>query len=377
MAERLKNMQLLMHAVDGINRTMELKSLLLKCMNSACDLMDAEASSLMLLDEASGDLHVSIPTGPVKDKIRGMKIPRGKGIANWVLENKQPYLTNEKETDKFFFGELSSDFKTRNLVCVPFINSTNKVIGVIQVLNKSEGKDFLESQIPVFETLAGHIALSIEKVHEIDDLKKRIEEKENRIKRVHKKLKNNLDALSTLIQVEENAIQDDNAQFILKATRARIESFSNANSILVNLEDLEEVELGFFVGKTMSVVSSIFDDLSSDIHFEMNLDRVQISPDIALSIGLIINEVLIYMYRDSFVDRERGCIKLIIKRDDQDRVFVSLSDDGNGILDILDGTDHRSMGSVIIRAISNNLDASIHQYRNEEGGTTFQIISAY
>lgn len=377
MAERLKNMQLLMHAVDGINRTMELKSLLLKCMNSACDLMDAEASSLMLLDEASGDLHVSIPTGPVKVKIRGMKIPRGKEIANWVLENKQPYLTNEKETDKFFFGELSSDFKTRNLVCVPLINSTNKVIGVIQVLNKSEGKDFLESQIPVFETLAGHIALSIEKVHEIDDLKKRIEEKENRIKRVHKKLKNNLDALSTLIQVEENAIQDDNAQFILKATRARIESFSNANSILVNLEDLEEVELGFFVGKTMSVVSSIFDDLSSDIHFEMNLDRVQISPDIALSIGLIINEVLIYMYRDSFVDRERGCIKLIIKRDDQDRVFVSLSDDGNGILDILDGTDHRSMGSVIIRAISNNLDASIHQYRNEDGGTTFQIISAY
>lgn len=366
-----------MHAVDGINRTMELKSLLLKCMNSACDLMDAEASSLMLLDEASGDLHVSIPTGPVKVKIRGMKIPRGKEIANWVLENKQPYLTNEKETDKFFFGELSSDFKTRNLVCVPLINSTNKVIGVIQVLNKSEGKDFLESQIPVFETLAGHIALSIEKVHEIDDLKKRIEEKENRIKRVHKKLKNNLDALSTLIQVEENAIQDDNAQFILKATRARIESFSNANSILVNLEDLEEVELGFFVGKTMSVVSSIFDDLSSDIHFEMNLDRVQISPDIALSIGLIINEVLIYMYRDSFVDRERGCIKLIIKRDDQDRVFVSLSDDGNGILDILDGTDHRSMGSVIIRAISNNLDASIHQYRNEDGGTTFQIISAY
>ncbi len=79
-------MQLLLHAIEGINRTMELKSLLLKCMNSATQVMEAEASSLMLLDDVSGELHVSIPTGPVKDKIKGMSIPRDKGIAGWVLK---------------------------------------------------------------------------------------------------------------------------------------------------------------------------------------------------------------------------------------------------------------------------------------------------
>ena len=81
MAENFKHMQLLLHAIEGINRTMELKSLLLKCMNSASQLMDAEASSLMHLDKISGDLLVSIPTGPIKDKITGMNIPKDKGIA--------------------------------------------------------------------------------------------------------------------------------------------------------------------------------------------------------------------------------------------------------------------------------------------------------
>ena len=84
MAENFKHMQLLLHAIEGINRTMELKSLLLKCMNSASQLMDAEASSLMLLDKISGDLHVSIPTGLIKDKITGMNIPKDKGVAGWV-----------------------------------------------------------------------------------------------------------------------------------------------------------------------------------------------------------------------------------------------------------------------------------------------------
>ena len=65
---------------------------------------------------------------------------------------------------------------------MPLINSYDEAIGVIQVLNKVNDQNFDESEIPIFESLAGHMALSIEKVREVDDLKKRVQQKEDRLK---------------------------------------------------------------------------------------------------------------------------------------------------------------------------------------------------
>ena len=119
MSENNENMKLLLYAIEGINRTMELKQLLLKCMESVCTVIDAEASSLMLLDKITGRLYLSIPTGPVKDEIKGQIIPKDKGVAGWVLKNKKPYLVNDMTKSEEFFGDISKDFTTRNMVCVP------------------------------------------------------------------------------------------------------------------------------------------------------------------------------------------------------------------------------------------------------------------
>lgn len=102
MSENHQNMRLLLHAIEGINRTMELKQLLLKCMDSVCYVVDAEAGSLMLLDNSTGRLHLSVPTGPVKDEIKGQIIPRDKGVAGWVLKNEKPYLVNDMAKSEEF-----------------------------------------------------------------------------------------------------------------------------------------------------------------------------------------------------------------------------------------------------------------------------------
>jgi len=202
MAENYKNMKLLLYAIEGINRTMELKQLLLKSMESVCNVIDAEASSLMLLDKATGQLNLSVPTGPVKDEIKGQIIPKNKGVAGWVLDTKEPYLVNDMSASKEFFGDISDDFKTRNMVCVPMFDVKKNVIGIMQALNKNDGKDFSEKDIPVLETLASHVALSIEKAREVDDLKNSIKDKEDRLKEIHKGFENSLSAINALIQLQ-------------------------------------------------------------------------------------------------------------------------------------------------------------------------------
>lgn len=374
MAENFKHMQLLLHAIEGINRTMELKALLLKCMNSASMVMDAEASSLMLIDSVSGELHVSIPTGPIKDRITGMSIPRDKGIAGWVLKNKKPYLSNAPKDDQNFWEELSSDFVTRNILCVPLIDSKGESMGVIQVLNKEHGKDFTEAEIPVFEALAGHIALSVEKVREVDDLKNKVKEKETRLKEVHQSMKGNLAAINALIQLEVDNVKDDYAQFVMKATGSRIDTIANAHHILYNQDEFEHMDLGTYLGRLTSVVSEIFEDDDKDITLVMEIGKISLPASMALTVGLIVNEVLVHMYRDAFKFQDAGKISLTVKKDEGMSAQITISDNGSGLEAVLDGSVEDSLGSVIIKSLASKLNASLSQRENEDGGTTFSIL---
>lgn len=374
MAENYKHMQLLLHAIEGINRTMELKTLLLKCMNSACQVMEAEASSLILIDEVTGELNVSIPTGPIKDKIKGMTIPRDKGVAGWVLKNKKPYFSNNLQESDIFWGELNDEFASKSIMCVPLLNSKKEAIGVLQVLNKLNGKEFSEDQIPVFETLSGHIALSIEKVKEVDELKKKIKDKEEKLKEVHQGLKSNLAAINALIQLEVLSIDDEAARFILRATGSRIEAISNAHHILYNQDEFEYIDLGLYLGRLTSSVSEIFEEDGKEISLLIDMDKISLKASIALTVGLIVNEVLIYMYKDAFIIDAFGKITLSVKREEENCINISISDSGSGIQTNLDGSEEDSLASVIIKTLASKLDATLTQRENETGGTTFSIL---
>lgn len=374
MAENYKHMQLLLHAIEGINRTMELQNLLLKCMNSACTVMEAEASSLMLIDEVTGELNVSIPTGPIKDKIKGMSIPKDKGIAGWVLKNKKPYISNLLKESDVFWGELSPEFNTKSIVCVPLINSKKEILGVLQVLNKKEGEEFSETQIPVFETFAAHVALSIEKVREVDELKAKIKKREDRLKEVHQGLKSNLSAINALVQLEVASINNEHAEFVLKATGSRIEAISNAHHILYNQDEFEYLDIGLYLGRLTSVVSEIFEDEAREISLMLDMDKIALKASVALTVGLIVNEVLVYLYKEAFQLATAGKISIAIKKDEENYVMISISDNGGGLESILDGSSEDSLGSIIIKTLASKLDATLTQRENEEGGTTFSIL---
>ncbi len=374
MAENYKNMKLLLHAIEGINRTMELKQLLLKCMESVCSVIDAEASSLMLLDKATGRLHLSVPTGPVKDEIKGQIIPRNKGVAGWVLDSEEPYLVNDMSESKEFFGDISEDFKTRNMVCVPMFGSNKEVIGIMQALNKKDGKGFTEKDIPVLETLAAHVALSIEKAREVDELKNSIKDKEDRLKEIHKGFENTLSAINALVQLQVPMLSEENAKFMMKATGSRIETIAHAHEVLFNSEGRELVDLGFYVGHLTSTVVDIFGDFEKDISYNLDIDKVQLKASTALTVGLIINEVILNMYREAFIGLDQGKISIAVKKDEGNKVLVSISDDGNGISEYLDGTVSDNLASVVIQTLGEKLSGETRQHMNEHGGTTFSLI---
>jgi sigma-B regulation protein RsbU (phosphoserine phosphatase) len=155
---------LLFDLIAQINSKMDLNRLLTSIMEAAKTMMDAEASSLFLLDAENEELEISIPTGEASGRITGFRIPMNQGIAGWVATNNEPLLVPDVSVDPRFGGDVpGSMFVTRNLLCVPMKNADGKLIGVLQAINFKGDGPFLESEIPLFQRLADQAAISLER----------------------------------------------------------------------------------------------------------------------------------------------------------------------------------------------------------------------
>jgi serine phosphatase RsbU (regulator of sigma subunit) len=117
----------------------------------------------MILDERTGELVFSVPTGPKKNEMSEVRIPSDKGIAGWVFTHNKPLLIPDVMKDeRFFHGfDESFDFVTRSIICVPLL-LTGKVKGVLEVLNKKDGSSFGESDLYLLKTFANQAGIALE-----------------------------------------------------------------------------------------------------------------------------------------------------------------------------------------------------------------------
>jgi len=136
--------------------------------------------SLLLAHEETGDLRFEIAVGRGSKKLKGMTIKSGEGVAGWVAKEKKPLLVKDVSKDPRFSGRVDSitRYKTRSIICVPLL-AKKKCLGVIELINRPETKEFTEEDLLLLSALGGYIAVAIEnalyfkKIHELtitDDL---------------------------------------------------------------------------------------------------------------------------------------------------------------------------------------------------------------
>jgi len=154
---------LLLDLIARINSTMDLDSLLLEIMEAAKVITKAEASSLMMPDAQTEELVIMVPTGPVSREVSGVHIPRGEGFCGWVIHHGEPLIVSDAQSDPRFFGEATSGFHTRNLVCVPLRNPQGDVIGTLEAMNKLESACFTEEDARVLSAFADQSAIALER----------------------------------------------------------------------------------------------------------------------------------------------------------------------------------------------------------------------
>ncbi|MAO65344.1 MAG: hypothetical protein CL666_10130 [Balneola sp.] len=366
--------ELLLHAIEGINKTLELKEVLKKCMEATKIIMKSEASSLMLLDEVTGDLNISIPTGPVKDEIRGMTVPKSKGIGGWVISYNQAFISNDVVESDIFWKDLSTGFTTRNIICVPLQDSEGQAFGVLQAINRKNNKPFLNEDVPVFEAFAIHVSLAIQRSKKYDKLEQKVQERNMQLSEIHHRLKNNLAIISGLIEFDLEAISDSMSKEILSATSSRIRSVADAHSLLYDKKDQSKMDLSTYLGYIAHNVENIFSSPQKKITLSTRFEPVQLDSSRSMLCGLIINELLINAYKHAFVKKDRGDIIISLKQTNKDKVVLIITDDGVGFKGKAPKKEKREVnGQYIINALVKKLDGDITYTQNPKIGSTCLI----
>jgi GAF domain-containing protein len=153
----------LIEITASLNSTLRLEELLDLVMKSAADLLEGESASLLLVDEETGDLVFQVATRAGDERIAGTVVPAGQGIAGWVVEHAEPAIVASPREDPRFYGGIdeSSEFQTRNLVAVP-LKVKDRVIGVVEVLNKREGRDFDDKDREIALALTNQAAIAVD-----------------------------------------------------------------------------------------------------------------------------------------------------------------------------------------------------------------------
>ncbi|MBN2189673.1 MAG: sigma 54-interacting transcriptional regulator [Candidatus Aureabacteria bacterium] len=164
-----------------INSSLNLPEVLEKVLQTACSVLDSEASSVILLEQNSNYLVFKTATGEKAEEIKNVRMKTGQGIAGWVINNEKPTISNNVEDDKRWFREISRiiNYPTRSIICAP-VQVRQKIIGAIEVINKKTG-EFSTKDLSLLMLFSNQAAIAIEnaKLHkeaglEIKNLKSQI-----------------------------------------------------------------------------------------------------------------------------------------------------------------------------------------------------------
>ncbi len=153
----------LMEITASLNSTLDLDELLQQIMTSASDLLGAETSSLLLVDEETSELVIQVATGEPAPEAVEQRIPAGQGIAGWVAERGEPAVVDDPAGDERFYTgvDRAIGFETRNLVAVP-LSVRGRVIGVVEVINKGADGGFTPEDVEIATALSNQAAIAID-----------------------------------------------------------------------------------------------------------------------------------------------------------------------------------------------------------------------
>jgi two-component sensor histidine kinase len=205
-------------------------------------------------------------------------------------------------------------------------------------------------------------------------LRKLVVEKEWLLKELHHRVKNNLQIVMSLLNIQGYYLDDPSALSAIRDTQHRIHSISLIHKKLYLSENVGSISMPGYISDLVNDLKQSF-ATGQEVQFRVQVDEVSLDASQAVPLGLILNEAVTNCIKYAFPQHRAGVITVSLEQHGADELVATIADNGVGLPEDFDNGQHGSLGMSMIRGLSGDLDGRCIIER--ANGTSVSVVFPY
>jgi PAS domain S-box-containing protein len=295
------------------------------------------------------------------DRLRVVHAPRLNAVHLPRVADLPPEAGDERE-----FLESQG---VQSLIAVPMVY-TGSLVGFVGFDTVRAEKTWSEDIIALLKIVGEVFVNALERKQAHEQIQASLKEKEVLLQEIHHRVKNNLQVISSLLDLQAGYIEDERTKQMFKESRNRVRSMALIHERLYRAQDLARIDFAEYVRTLTQSLFRSYSAHAASVTLKVNVEDALLDVDAAIPCGLIVNELVSNGLKYAFPAGREGEIRVELSVEN-DRFTLVVGDNGVGFPQDVDFRNTQSLGLKLVTTLVKQIGGSIKLYRNS--GTTFEI----
>lgn len=291
------------------------------------------------------------------------------------LYNTQPYIGLELNR-----GVLSNNKEYNDLLKYYYSRAFegDSVNFEIETVDKTYNRIYLDIFLnPIFETgvvveVSGIAHDVTEKKIAQQRMEQSLKEKEVLLKEVHHRVKNNMQVISSILNLQSSYVSDDYALSLLKESQNRIKTMAYIHESLYQNKSFTSVNFSDYIATLTNNIIQSYAVSEEKVKLILNLEKINLNLDNSIPTGLIVNELITNAIKHAFPSSAKGFINVNLKSENN-TVYLEVKDNGKGFDPDIDFRNTNSLGLQLVSTLIDQIEGDLKFKSEKDKGTEVLI----
>jgi two-component system, sensor histidine kinase PdtaS len=192
------------------------------------------------------------------------------------------------------------------------------------------------------------------------------------MKEIHHRVKNNLQVISSLLDLQSMTIADDQASEAVKEGKNRVQSMALIHQNLYSEGNIKGIRTKEYISNLLQSLCDSYNITNDKVKVTTQIDDLNLDVDTMIPLGLVLNELVSNSLKYAFKDGRPGELSIVLKEEAQ-HLLLKVSDNGTGYPEGMNAKEGKSFGMKMIRAFAQKLKAKLEIYNNNGAVVEMQI----
>jgi len=192
------------------------------------------------------------------------------------------------------------------------------------------------------------------------------------LEEIHHRVKNNLAVISGILQLQAFDTEDEKVYKVLNESQLRIRSIALVHEMLYQSEFFTNISFDSYIHKLLEHIQKSLPLQTKNITVNVEAEGIDMTMNEAIPAALLVNELVTNAYKHAFAERDKGTIDIILANK-ENNILLTVADNGKGLSDDFSLHSNNSLGTNLIKTLSEQLDAEV-SFENSNGAAFNFII---